>query len=99
MVSYIIGNSLLELVEPWILPRAQGVIAPNEFLSKELTARYKIKPVVIHNPCDLDVYQNKVLLDDPKKADIIRREIKIVYTGGLGRVHFDAFRNLLAAIE
>ena len=97
MVSYIIGNSLLELVEPWILPRAQGVIAPNEFLSKELTARYKIKPVVIHNPCDLGMYQKNGLVDE--RVDIGGREIKIVYTGGLGRVHFDAFRNLLAAIE
>jgi len=45
------------------------------------------------------VYQKNGLLDDAMKADIIGNGIKIVYTGGLGRVHFDAFRNLLAAIE
>lgn len=100
MVSYVLGTSLLRRLEPVIMKGAATVIAPNEFLCDEVRRRFQIEPVVIHNMCDLSVYENA-----PVKAAKIDRaavrddEIKIVYTGAIGCLHFDAFRNLIAAVE
>ena len=42
-------------VEPLILKGATGVIVPNEALCNEYLRRYKIKPMIIHNPYEISV--------------------------------------------
>ena len=92
MVSYVLGNSFLRQFESRILKGATAVIVPNEFLRDEIRQRFNVDAVVIHNMCDLNVYEH------PPK-DKTNDETQIVYTGGVGPLHYDAFRNLLAAIE
>jgi glycosyltransferase involved in cell wall biosynthesis len=84
--------------EPWVLKGAAGIIAPNEFLRDELRARYGVAATVIRNPCDLSDY-------DAEEADGAGRaagggdgEVEVVYTGAVYEAHYDAFRNLLAAL-
>ena len=92
MVSYVLGNSLFRHFEARILKDAAAVIVPNEFLRDELRQRFNVEAIVIHNMCDLDVYKQA-----PTETN--SNEARIVYTGGLGLLHYDAFRNLVAAIE
>ena len=93
MVSYVLGDSFLRQFERRILKGATAVIVPNEFLRDELRRRFDVEAVVIHNMCDLEPYQHAP--DDEQDSS----ETQIVYTGGVGPLHYDAFRNLLAAIE
>lgn len=96
MVSYVLGdNSFLQRLESLIMRNAAAVMAPNEFLRDELRRRYKIEAVIIRNACDLSVY-DETKQDEEREAN---DEVSIVYTGGVGLLHFDAFKNLLAAIE
>lgn len=100
MVAYVLGRHFLQLFEPWLLKGAAGVIAPNEFMRDELRRGHQIEPVLIHNPCDLSAYDGPLErepADDRPAED--NRQIRIIYTGGVGPLHYDAFRNLLRALE
>lgn len=95
MVSYVLGNSFLRHFESHVLKGATAVIVPNEFLRDELRARFNVEAVVIHNMCDVELYRNPPATATQHKSE----EAQIVYTGGVGPLHYDAFRNLLSAIE
>lgn len=108
MVSYVLGERhFLQRVEPPLMKGAAAVIAPNEFLRDELRGRYRIEPVVIHNPCDISDYDappEGASAEDDGSGEATRAAgdaggTHVVYTGGVGPVHYDAFRNLLAAME
>jgi glycosyltransferase involved in cell wall biosynthesis len=94
MVNYVLGRSILQRVEPLVMKGAEAVIAPNEFLRDELRQRFNIEAVVIHNICDLSAYDGPLEKDAEDTG-----EIRIVYTGGVGPLHYDALKNLLSAIE
>jgi glycosyltransferase involved in cell wall biosynthesis len=79
---------------PRLFGRAAGVIVPNEFLAEEYRRRYGIKPAVIHNACEVTEDGETRATPWPATAG----EVRIVYTGAVYQAHFDAFRNLLAAI-
>jgi glycosyltransferase involved in cell wall biosynthesis len=82
-------------LEPLILKHARGIIVPNEYMQKEYFQRYSIPSTVIHNPC-----QMPDLEDLDKINDVFDdREINIVYTGSVYHAHFNAFRNLITAIN
>lgn len=103
MVSFmlaksLLGKSFLQFFEPLVMKGAAAVIAPNEFLRDELRRRYQLEAVVIHNACDLSVYE-KSRGDGGGGADRSDDEIRIVYTGGVGAIHYAAFRNLVAALN
>jgi glycosyltransferase involved in cell wall biosynthesis len=100
MVSYVLGKSFLRRFEPVVMKGAAGVIAPNEFLRDELRRRFRIEPIVIHNACDLSVYESSAagrLVGD--RSSTAGEGVSIVYTGSIGILHFSAFRNLVAAIK
>lgn len=82
-------------IEPIMLRRAAAVIVPNEFLRDEYYRRYKIDSTVIHNSCGSAHIKNNSNVPWPSNT----KEIKIVYTGAIYHAHFDAFRNLIAAIK
>ncbi len=101
MVSYVLGEHFLQRLEPVLMKGATVVIAPNEFLCEDLRRRHGVEPVIIHNPCDLSDYDGPLEEDGAAaegEAGERREEVRIVYTGGVGPVHYDAFRNLLAAV-
>jgi len=82
-------------IEPWVMKRAAGVITINEFLRDTLRRRHGIEATVIHNPCDLSVYTS---VSDGGLLPH-RDEGEIVYTGAVSEGQYDAFMNLLAAME
>jgi glycosyltransferase involved in cell wall biosynthesis len=75
---------------------AAGVIAPNEILRDDLQKRFGVKATVIHNSFDIAPYAMNGVLNRTEGS--ASKEIKIVYTGAVYEAHFDAFRNLMAAL-
>ena len=82
-------------LEPIIIKGAMGVIVPNEFLKDEYRRRYRIESTVVHNPCEISEKSGEDNIPWPVEES----EIRIVYTGALYQAHYDAFRNLISAIE
>ncbi len=87
-------RSFSERLEPVILRRAKGVIVTNEYMQQEYVHRYGIHSTVIHNPCPMPSLEN---LDRAERI-FNRDQINIVYAGAIYHAHYDAFRNLIAAI-
>lgn len=81
------------LFEPWLIRGADAVICPNEALRDELNKHYGINATVIHNSFDISPYESQWQPSSPNG------EVKIVFTGEIYDAHYDAFRNLVAAIE
>ena len=81
--------------EPALMRNASAVIVPNEILAKELHDQYGIQPTVIHNSFDLSPYESEL----QPSGNAVSDEIRIVYTGEIYEAHYDAFRNLIKAIE
>ena len=88
-------RSFARRFEPTLIKGADGIIVPNEFLRDEYRRRYGVESVVIHNPCGESEPGQEGKVPWPKD----RGEIKIVYTGAVYHAHYDAFHNLLAAIQ
>lgn len=82
-------------VEPFIMKQATEVIVPNEFLRDEYKKRYAISCSIIHNP---HPYPETPFNEKDQKL-IAKDDIKIVFTGAVYHVNYDAIRSLLAAIE
>lgn len=88
-------SSLAQFIEPILLKNASGVIVPNEQLSEDLSNRYGIESLVIHNPFDISAYDDIIKVPWPAESE----EVRIVYTGAIYQAHFDAFRNLVSALD
>jgi len=88
------SRSVARRMEPAAMKYARCVIVPNEFLAEEYRRRYGVSCVVVHNPA---------VMHDPDELDGSAcgsvGGINIVYTGAVYHAHFDAFRNLIAAVE
>lgn len=80
-------------VERLVMNGAAGVIAPNEILRDDLLERFGVRATVIHNSFDISPYETR-----STTASSVSDEVKIVYTGAVYEAHFDAFRNLMAAL-
>ena len=89
------SRSIVSHVEPYVLTRSDSVIVPNEFLQKEYRQRYNIKATVLHNPCEMP--DSKSLEGHSKWFS--DETYNIVYAGSVYHAHYDAFKNLVAAIE
>ncbi len=82
-------------LEPILMRGAKGVIVPNEFLQDALRRRYRVESTLIRNSCDLSDYEGD--LDETSGRG--RDGISIVYTGAVYDAHYDAFRNLVTAVQ
>jgi glycosyltransferase involved in cell wall biosynthesis len=82
-------------IEPIIIKGAEEVIVLNELLQDEYRRRYGARPVVIRNPCDPIAMHGHTDNVWPETIG----EIKIVFTGQIYDAHFDAFRNLISAMD
>lgn len=78
-----------------IFLKCKTAIVPNEALQKEYIARYDLIPTVIHNPCDFTAINKAV----PQTSHFDKSTYNIVYTGSIYHAHYDAFKNLLVAID
>jgi len=104
--AYLFDDYIYQWVEPFqrafaqkwervLMEGAAGVIVPNEFLGEEYERRYRIKPIVIHNP-----YEESETRPITERVWPSRQgEIKIVYTGAIYHAHYDALQNMLTAIQ
>jgi glycosyltransferase involved in cell wall biosynthesis len=86
---------VLERLEAVMVRDADGIIVPNETMQADLARRHGVTAMVVHNPCDLAAYA-ALPAEPAMRSD---GEIRIVFTGAVYEAHFDAFRNLLAAID
>ena len=78
--------------EAEVLQSSAAVIVPNEKLAEAYQTQYNITSHIIRNACtipELSLYETRELHDP----------VRIVFTGSIYSAHYDAFRNLLAAIE
>jgi glycosyltransferase involved in cell wall biosynthesis len=81
----------------WLIRRvmldAAAVIAPNEFTASVVRERYGADAAIVRNPVDLSAYE-----EPTAESDDASEELRIVFTGAIYEAHFDAFRNLVAAL-
>lgn len=84
--------------EPGLMRGADGLIAPNEVLRDDLRERFGVEAAVIHNSLDLAPYGEGGGAEPPRPSSERDGQIKIVYTGDVYDAHYDAFRNLVAAL-
>lgn len=80
--------------EPIALAGAAGAIVPNEFLAEEYRRRYDMASQLVRNP----VLPYAGIAGPPRGSKAEGRK-RIVYTGSIYHAHYDAFRNLLRALE
>lgn len=78
---------------PGIVHSASSVLVPNEFLRNSYESRYDISPIVVNNPGP-SAPMPRVAADSGRENDG-----GIVYTGSVYRAHFDAFHNLISALD
>ena len=95
-----IMKGLSAIIETPIMKGASAIITHNEFQRDEVSRRYQVEAVIIHNPCDLaDYEQNESSKSGVTGGERRDGEVRIVYTGSVGDLHYQAFRNLITAIE
>ena len=98
MVVHVLGKHIFARLEPMLLKRATAVIAPNASLRDEVRRRHQVDALVIHNPCDLQAYDGPANAESADGSIAQHAEKRIVYTGSVGPLQYEAFRNLLAAM-
>ncbi len=88
------SRSFVRKVEKRIYGRPKSVIVPNEFMRDEIEKRHNVKATIVRNPCASTPGINSAAV----QADYdLSAEIRIVYTGAIYHVNFDAFKNLIEA--
>ena len=81
-----------------LVQSAAAVIVPNEYMSDEYLKRYGITATILHNPFDIEDYEKQA--GNGKNSNTVKQiEKSIVYTGAIYDAHYNAFRNLIAAIK
>jgi glycosyltransferase involved in cell wall biosynthesis len=80
--------------EPVMVKSAKVVIVPNEFLRDAYRRRYGVEAAIVRNPCEAEIGDASAT---PWPAQ--EGEIRIVYTGAVYHVNYDAIRNLVAALR
>lgn len=74
-----------------VLRGAASVIVPNEYLRDEILSRYGVTSVIVRNSLDGDAAI--------APAAVGYHQRTIVYTGSVYHANYDAFRNVLSAID
>ncbi len=83
------------IVEPTVLKGAAGIIVPNEFSRDEYRRRYRVEPTVVRNAIEVPEIEDADALPWPANEG----EIRITFTGAVYHANYDAFRNVIKAIE
>jgi glycosyltransferase involved in cell wall biosynthesis len=83
-------------MERLVYRRVRKVIVPNEFMRDEIQQRHRVRTFIVRNP----VASLPAEVEPAVHTEYdLQGEIRIVYTGAIYHVNFDAFRNLIAAVE
>jgi glycosyltransferase involved in cell wall biosynthesis len=87
-------RSITREMEKRIYGRVKSVIVPNEFMRDEIEKRQNVKATIVRNPCASTPEKNIPIV----RTDYSHKEeIRVVYTGAIYHVNFDAFKNLINA--
>ena len=87
-------RSIAREMEKRIYGRVKSVIVPNEFMRDEIEKRQNVKATIVRNPCASTPEKNIPIV----RTDYSHKEeIRVVYTGAIYHVNFDAFKNLINA--
>ena len=87
-------RSIARAMEKRIYGRVKSVIVPNEFMRDEIEKRQNVKATIVRNPCASTPEKNIPIV----RTDYSHKEeIRVVYTGAIYHVNFDAFKNLINA--
>jgi glycosyltransferase involved in cell wall biosynthesis len=87
-------RSITRKVERRIYGHVKSVIVPNEFMRDEIQKRQNVKATIVRNPC-ASIPENRIR---PVRVGYdLKADIRIVYTGAIYHVNFEAFKNLIAA--
>jgi glycosyltransferase involved in cell wall biosynthesis len=89
------NRSVAKRIEPRIIKNAKCVIVPNEYLQNEYMQRHAIRSKVIHNPCYLPELKHLDQAEGPFNLSVTN----IVYTGAVYHANYDAFKNLIVALQ
>jgi len=89
-----IRRTMAKQLEPMIVQYARRLVVPNEFLREEYRLRYGVESTIVRNPVDLFDLEEL----DSAKRHLDENSFNIVYTGAVYHAHYDAFRNLIAAL-
>lgn len=93
---YPLYRFVARLVEPTVLKGAAGVMVLNEFVQDEYRRRYPgVEPTVVRNAFEIPEVEEGEGPALPERGG----EARILYTGSVYHAHYDAFRNLLAALR
>jgi Glycosyltransferase Family 4 len=76
------------IAEPRVLKGAAGIIVPNEYLCNDYFRRYKVEPMVIHNPVELPEEKVEAEANTALPWPANDKEISIVYTGTVYHAHY-----------
>ena len=77
-----------------ILRTAAAILVTNEFMAREYRQRYGVDSTIVRNPCR----RHDLTQLDAAAALLPEDTFNIVYTGAIYTAHYDAFRNLIAAV-
>jgi glycosyltransferase involved in cell wall biosynthesis len=87
-------RSITRKMEERIYADVKSVIVPNEFMRDEIEKRQNVKATIVRNPCENTPGKDIRTIQTDYN---LREEIRIVYTGAIYHVNFDAFKNLIEA--
>ena len=77
-----------------MLRGAAAIIVTNEFMGEEYRRLYGVESTIVRNPCRAHDFAQL----DAVPSALPKETFNIVYTGAITPSHYDAFRNLLAAV-
>lgn len=83
------------LLEKFSMRWVDSVIVPNEFMEQTYRGRYALPVRIVRNPCAVSDYT----FPPSGKRPALQNEVRIVFTGSIYHAHYDAFRNLVLALE
>ncbi len=84
-----------EYYEPKFMKGATGALVLNSYVQRAYHARYQINCTVLHIPAELPNLDEL----DMQGHVLNQSKINIVYTGAVYHAHYDAFRNLIQALD
>ena len=88
-------RSYARRIEGPILRSSRAVIVPNEALRDAYRRQYGIDPVIVRNPTDFLPAE----VDDHARPRLGSDEVVVCYTGAIYQAHYDAFSNLMQAVN
>jgi glycosyltransferase involved in cell wall biosynthesis len=87
-------RSITRKMEERIYGRVKSVVVPNEFMRYEIEKRQNVRATIVRNPCESTPEKD---IHTVQTDYNLQAEIRIVYTGAIYHVNFEAFRNLMDA--